>query len=411
MNVILKTVERCNINCSYCYFFNGADPSFARHPALMDRETIAAVASFLADGVVDLGIRSLSIAFHGGEPMLQRKSEFDWMCQHLRRELESRVDLRLGIQTNGMLVDNDWIDLFAAHNVGVGVSVDGPKHIHDRYRVDHSGRGTYDRTVAGIESLQRAVRTGVLRKPIGALAVINPETDAKEVFNHLVDDLGFRVLHWELPDTHLDMAPVDASAYGRYLCELFDTWVARDDPELFIRIFASFLIKLSGLATPLFPSNGDWQASDSQLREITVASNGDLGLDDALRQTGYWTSLPAANVRRSSLASFIGSDPAVTLAIARTRVPDSCGGCLWEHACGGGSMVNRWSSANGFNNSSVYCASLKSFFAHAVAYLTGHGIPLSMIGRSLVGDAIVECSCGGKDAKALPSPAPQAAYS
>jgi uncharacterized protein len=393
MNVILKTVERCNINCSYCYFFNGTDSSFERHASVIARETIEAVATFLARGVEQLRIDSLAIAFHGGEPTLQRKSDFDWMCTHLRAALSSKVDLRFGIQTNGIAVDDDWIELFARHAVGVGVSIDGPRHVHDRFRVDHAGRGSYERTAIGIRRLQDAVKAGRLSQPIGALAVIDPQTNAREVFDHLVDELGFRVLHWELPDKNFEMAPVNAMAYGQYLCQLFDAWAVRDDPGIFIRIFASFLVKLSGLATPLFPSNGDWMMRNSQLREITISSSGDIGADDGLRQTGYWQTLPSATVRDSSLERFVMDSSVTELAATRTRVPQACSGCLWEHACGGGSMVNRWSKARGFDNPSVYCDGLKVFFGNVVAYLVAHGVPWTMIKRSLSGAAILDSAC------------------
>jgi uncharacterized protein len=409
MNVILKTVERCNINCSYCYFFNGTDSSFERHASVINRRTIEAVAAFLAQGVEQLRISSLSIAFHGGEPTLQRKSDFDWMCTHLRAALSSKVDLQLGIQTNGIAVDDDWIELFARHTVGVGVSIDGPRHVHDRYRVDHSGRGTYERTVAGIRRLQGAVKCGRLSQPIGALAVIDPETNAREVFDHLLDDLGFKILHWELPDRNLEMGPINAMAYGQYLCDLFDAWAVRDDPGIFIRIFASFLVKLSGLATPLFPSNGDWMARNSQLREITISSSGDVGADDGLRQTGYWQTLPSVTVRNTQLENFVTDPRVANLAAARTRVPQPCSECLWEHTCGGGSMVNRWSKARGFDNASVYCDGLKVFFGHVVAYLVAHGVPWAMIKRSLSGAALLDsnrsCSEPSRGQELTPSAA------
>src|SRR5438105_10663432 len=80
LEVILKTVERCNIACRYCYFFFGGDTSYERHPPCITRATVNEVAGFLKAGAVDLGIDKLQIDFHGGEPLMQKLCDFDWMC-------------------------------------------------------------------------------------------------------------------------------------------------------------------------------------------------------------------------------------------------------------------------------------------------------------------------------------------
>lgn len=389
MNVLLKTVERCNVNCDYCYFFNGIDDSFARHPAVISRNTIDAVVSFLRQGVNDLGLTSLSVVFHGGEPMLQRKNDFDWMCRRFRDALEPHVrTFRLGIQTNGTLVDPEWIEILGRHKIGVGVSVDGPKAVHDAHRVDHRGRGTYDRVVAGLRMLQQAAADRTLPYSVGAIAVVDVTQQARVVFDHLVDELGLRIIHCELPDNTVDMPGVHlAPAYGRYLCEMFDAWADRDDPSIHVRLIASLFAKLGGRSSYLFARGADVREATSHIGEISIASNGELGPDDALRQTHFWRELPKADVRSMSLAAYLDEPRIKELRDARVRAPVLCNGCLWEHVCGGGAIVNRWSATRGFDNPSAYCSGLKDFYGHVISYLVSHGVSMHALYGALDPDA------------------------
>lgn len=143
LTIVLKTVERCNINCTYCYFFNGIDKSFKQHPPYISFETIKKITKFLKEGSKDLNIQRVRLGIHGGEPLMQKKTSFDEMCNYLRDELEPDVKVTLTLQTNGMLLDEEWINLIIKHNIGLGISIDGPKEYHDKYRVDHFGKGTY----------------------------------------------------------------------------------------------------------------------------------------------------------------------------------------------------------------------------------------------------------------------------
>jgi uncharacterized protein len=154
LQVILKTVERCNINCSYCYYFHGSDRSWKQRPATLSDETADAVVRFLTDGARDLQIPEVEVVFHGGEPMMQSRRRFHRLCNSLRAAFADHPSaLSLAMQTNGTLVNEAWCQLLDEHRVSVGVSLDGTKEINDIHRVDHRGRSTYDATVEGLRSL------------------------------------------------------------------------------------------------------------------------------------------------------------------------------------------------------------------------------------------------------------------
>jgi len=113
----------------------------------------------------DLNIKKLSIIFHGGEPMMQPMEDFIYLTEKLL-QIVPRENLELSIQTNATLVTSKWIDLFNKYKIQVGVSIDGPKEYHDKYRVDHYGNSSHEREERGIKLLQQKLKT-----PIGFLIV------------------------------------------------------------------------------------------------------------------------------------------------------------------------------------------------------------------------------------------------
>lgn len=154
LEVILKVAERCNIACTYCYFFDPRNTDFESRPPLISVETIDHVAAYLLNAARRHQLKVIQIDLHGGEPLLMKRDRFDDMCRRLTRTLQPVVDLRISLQTNGMLLDDLWTDLLVKHGVFVGVSLDGPPEVHDLRRIDHDGRGTYVRVVEGLKRFQ-----------------------------------------------------------------------------------------------------------------------------------------------------------------------------------------------------------------------------------------------------------------
>ncbi|WP_333023442.1 radical SAM protein [Wolbachia endosymbiont of Pentidionis agamae] len=128
LQIVLKLVERCNINCTYCYVFNGENDDWKYHSPYMKSDIVNQVIKFLMQGSNELNITHISIIFYGGEPLMYKKKAFDELCINLKDALFS-CKLDFSVQTNAMLVNDEWIQLFQKHKVGVGVSLDGPKSI------------------------------------------------------------------------------------------------------------------------------------------------------------------------------------------------------------------------------------------------------------------------------------------
>ena len=154
LTVILKVSERCNINCSYCYFFNGNDQTYKDHAAFISLDTINNTADFLSKSIVNHNIKFLRIDFHGGEPLLLKPEYFSQICEIFIKKLDHLTKLQFVVQTNAILLNDNWLNILDKYKVNVGVSIDGPPKIHDKYRIDHHNRGTYARVRKGIDLLR-----------------------------------------------------------------------------------------------------------------------------------------------------------------------------------------------------------------------------------------------------------------
>ena len=386
MEVILKVTERCNIDCTYCYFFNSTNQDFKDHPAYIKAETVEACAVFLANAVKESGVQSLQIDFHGGEPLMMKKHRFDEMCTEFRTRLKDIVKVTFVMQTNAMLIDQEWLEIFAKHEISVGISLDGPKVYHDVNRLDHQGKGTYDQTIRGLRLVQESNLPGLHNK-VGVICVIDPSTDARTTFNHFVDDLQLTALHYLLPMEDHDTYDKDkTSQITKYLRDLFDAWVERENPEIHIRYFGRLLAQLIGgkrtadVASSALSSN----------IAFTIASNGDIGPADDIRNTFpqlFWTH---ANVSNTSLKEFIKL-PAISNHFTALRERhDDCGSCCWGRICDGGDLVGteafRYSNKNSFRNKSIYCESIQDLLTHMTKFSLKRGVSFDRISEVLIID-------------------------
>ncbi len=165
-----------------------------------------------------------------------KKARFTEMCDILLRETSPFSTVRLSLQTNAVLIDDEWIDIFEKYQITVGVSIDGPSIYNDIERVGHQGRGTHSQVVAGLKKLQVATSNNRCGEP-GVLCVINPQHESAKIYRHFVDDLGVKRMSFLMPMAMFSENSQEAAiSLGNYLCAVFDEWVKDDNPKLTIRI-------------------------------------------------------------------------------------------------------------------------------------------------------------------------------
>lgn len=389
IEVVLKITERCNIDCTYCYVFNRGDESYKLHPPYMSIETAADVAVFLAKSAQTLRSQRVIVDFHGGEPLMMKKGTFDQICTKIRQELSPTCRLVFNLQTNAMLVDEAWINLFDKHQVTIGVSLDGPKEINDTERIDHKGQGTYDRVIKGLRKLQSARDEGLI-PGLGVLVVANPSFDGRRIYRHIVDELGILAFDVLLPiNSHDDFDSAQTKRFTAYYLSIFEEWVSDDDPLIYVRFFDT---AFSFLRSKPQPPAGDISLVKMPVKSLllTIASDGGIGPDDSLRVGKGIGQFGRYSVRTNSIEEIIEDDFMAALIDAETRIPDGCQACAWQYVCRGGAangrMINRYRASTGFNNPSILCDTLKKCYSSFAAHALATGTTFADLERRLIDD-------------------------
>jgi len=381
LEVIVKITERCNINCSYCYMFNKGNEEFRSRPAYMSEETALDVAKFLAEAASTHSLEQLRIVFHGGEPMMMKPVRFERICALLDEWISPHTHLVLVMQTNAMLVSDEWLSALVRYGVGVGVSIDGPPEYHDIDRVDHKGGPTYPQVVAGLRRLQQAGEEELLL-PLGSISVVNPRFDGGKVFEHLVHELGLKTLNFLLPiDTYESFNHHGRiEGYGQYMRDVYKAWADLGDPSVHVRFIDEILSFMGG---------GRQTAEWHQLRRNTlpffvIGSNGDLEPDDALKPVnprvfGRW------NVSAIRLDQYLAMPEIVRLVEDTSVLPSACSGCCWQNDCQGsaGRSISRYSIRNGFANPSFLCDAIKLVYGYVAASALRSGLDYDKLIESI----------------------------
>lgn len=370
LEIILKISERCNINCDYCYVFNMGSQLATESNPVISMSNVLSLRAFLERSVKQYEINVLQVDFHGGEPLMIKKSRFDEMCKILKGGNYFNSKIELALQTNGILIDEEWIGLFEKHKVHVSISVDGPKHINDRHRLDRKGKSTYDGTIKGLKLLQDAWQSGRIPGEPGILSVANAKANGAEIYRHFVDVLNCKRIDFLIPDDHYN-DEVDSQGIGVFLTEALDEWFSDGNSGVFVRIFNTYL---GTMLNHQFSRVLGMSANVESAYAFTVTSDGIIRIDDTLRSTSDVIFDALGHVDEMSLSDVFEHDNFKEYVYLNSVLPAGCHGCLWSKICHGGRLVNRFSLYGRFNNKTIFCSSMKIFLSRAVAHLLASGI-------------------------------------
>ncbi len=353
---ILKVASRCNLACPYCYVYFKGDATWKRRPPLMPDSVFEQTLKRIREYRAASGQSSVAINFHGGEPCLLGARRFDAWCSRARQSFGGETSVRFSIQTNGTLLDAEWAEAFRRHGVRVGVSVDGPREIHDLRRPDHRGAGSYEAVERGLAVLREA---GV---PFAILTVLPLGADPSSVHRHLMS-LGANSITYLLPDfTHDTIAPIRAR-YGEtpcadFLIPVFDEWTqgSLDVP----------VADLWNMSRVILGGPSQIEAIGNQPTGYAVVeTDGDIESVDVLRICAEGMARTGLNVRDDPFQELTRAGLLHRQAIfGGTPLPRGCRDCPESRTCAGGYLPHRWSRQNGFDNPSVWCADLLKLFAH-----------------------------------------------
>lgn len=353
--IIVKISERCNLDCSYCYMYHAADQSWKSRPAILSVELQDALIERCAEYLAAEESRTVTLEFHGGEPLLVGLEKFEALLERIEKKLGPRADIIL--QTNGVLLSERWLDLFEQFNVSWSISCDGPSSVNDRFRRDHMGRPSLSR-------VQKAIDLSMARESDlfgSVLAVIDPDSSARETVRFF-HKMGVRECDLLLPDaSHITPPPhipdFDTGKVRDYLIEMFDTWIEIGDPNFRIRFLTHVLKALFGAHSGLDAFGGE--LSDM----IVVESDGSYQFLDVLRINGHDQVNTGLSLNECGIDEYLQR--------TRDALPkacETCRSCPAFNVCGGGYLPHRF-DGEGYDNPSVYCDALYSLIGHANVYL------------------------------------------
>lgn len=339
--VVLQPTPFCNIACDYCYLPNRQDRS------VMSIETIRAVFARVFES--GWSAPGLTVIWHAGEPLVLPVGYYRDAFELVERIRPREQNLRHAIQTNGMLLTPEWCDLFAEHDVAVGVSIDGPRHLHDMHRRTRSRQGTFDRTLAGIRLLRAR------GMPFHVITVLSKDSlDQADLLIDFYHSEGIEQVCFNVEESEGDHSSglfAESEVRQRFAAFLARFWRgARARGQLrFIREIDSMLPRVlrpdeavvtNEQVAPLgmlnVACNGDVSTYSPELLGLKNAEYGDFIIGNV-----HTDSL--ADMRTSATMRRMERDIAAGVELCRAT-------CGYFSVCGGGAPINKLTENGSFSS-------------------------------------------------------------
>jgi uncharacterized protein len=362
-DVVLKVHQRCNLACDYCYVYTHADQSWRDRPAQMSEDVWRATVARLADHVRRHELDSVRVILHGGEPLLYGLSRLVRLATEVRAALPAHCAVEIGLQTNGVLLDEETVGQLRQHRITVGVSVDGVEADHDRHRKAPNGRGSFGAVRAALDLLRRPENRAAYA---GILCTVSPDTDPVACYEQL---LAFEppLIDFLLPHTNWQHPPYRpagaATPYADWLIAVFDRWYDAADPTR-IRLFEDVITLLLG------GGSRSEQIGLSPVAVIVVESDGSIEQMDALKSAYPGACATGLDIRHDDLDAALEDPGIVARQIGRDALCAQCLACPVHQICGAGHYAHRYHPDNGFRNRSVHCADLRQLIEHVACRVT-----------------------------------------
>lgn len=370
----------CNLDCQYCFYLEKSDlfPQGTRFQ--------------MSDDILEAYIKQqfeaqegseVIFTWQGGEPTLMGLDFFRKVIA-LQKKFSQGRTARNAIQTNGVLLDDDWGNFLHGENFLVGLSIDGPEDIHNMYRTDRTGKPTFDRVMRGLDVLKNR------NVEFNTLSVVHRESARRplEIYNFL-KETGSQYLQFiplvdratgikNQPGGRTEISTVTEASvipedYGNFLISIFDTWVRVDVGSTFVQLFDVALGQWMGMPSGLC------LFSESCGDAVALEHNGDVYSCDHFVSPSY----KLGNLLNQSLGDLVRSDSQRAFGRAKAdTLPGYCLRCPVKFACHGECPKNRFTlTPDGDPGLNYLCAAYRMFFTHINPFMRGMAW-LALNGRS-----------------------------
>jgi uncharacterized protein len=339
--------------------------SWRAMPKLMALDTQAQVAAQLKRLFIAQS-HPFAVVLHGGEPLLLGAERLRILFETLRAVLPSACPI--SIQTNGVLIKPQVLDLCAAFEVSLSVSLDGPAAVHDKHRVDLRGRASHASVSEGLFCLQRHPQAETLFS--GVLAVVDPTSDPDEIYSYF-KVLGAPSIDFLYRDGNRSVLPygkasAETEEYGRWMSIILDRYVIDPGPPRIRLLDDMIKLILGGAGVKEGTGLTDFGI-------VVVDTDGSFTKNDTLKSTplgdrfdGSWI------VHRDELSQIVCSSEFLAYHALQRPSSPVCQACPELGVCGGGMLTHRFDSASGYDNPTVFCADQKLLIQRMRHYLAAH---------------------------------------
>ena len=368
----------CNLDCKYCFFLSKE----MLYPGSRFRMADEMLEEYIRQYIQAQAIPQVTIAWQGGEPTLMGLDFFRRSVAYVEKYKKPNMRVEYTIQTNGTTLDDTWGRFFRKHKFLVGISIDGPREMHDAYRVDKGGKGTLKRVLRGLEMLKKhkvdfnilcTVHTANADHPTEVYRFFRDDLEAEFIqFIPIVERAseetlstanqgwgerpgGERPLYIQAGDLVTERT-VRPEQYGRFLSGVFDEWVRHDVASVYVQHFDLALGAWVGepAAVCIFaPTCGT---------ALAIEHNGDLYACDHFVEPDYFLG----NIQDTPMIELVFSEKQRQFGLdKRDTLPAYCRECEVRFACHGGCPKNRFiDTPDGEPGLNYLCAGYKAFFEH-----------------------------------------------
>jgi uncharacterized protein len=353
----------CNLDCTYCFF--------------LDKEALYPGSTFhMSDAVLEQYIRQLieshrtdcvNIAWQGGEPTLMGIEFYRRAIELVEEHRRPGMTIQHTMQTNGTLLNDEWAAFFKEHGFLIGISIDGPRELHDVHRVDKNGRSTFDKVIRGLRLLQKY---GVEYNVLTTINRVNAECPL-EIYRFLRDEVGSTWMQF-IPVIErinadgrtlyqdgytVSERSVTPEQFGRFLSSIFDEWVRNDVGRIFIQTFEATLNNWLGMR-----SSGMCVFNETCGNGPVIEHNGDLYSCDHFVEPKYILG----NIQDKHMIELMASPQQLKFGQdKRDSLPRCCLECDVLFACHGECPKNRFiQTPEGEMSLNYLCTGFKEFFHH-----------------------------------------------
>lgn len=406
LHVVAKPIgPLCNLNCEYCFYLEKKTLFGARETYRMSDKVVSC---FIASYIKSQPTPVVEFVWQGGEPTLLGIDFFKRVIE-LQRPFTRRKTITNSLQTNGSLLTDEWCDFLKKYNFMVGISLDGPMEIHNRYRRDHQGNGTFDSVIRGLRLLQKyqvdynvlaCVARGTAAQPLDTYRFFRDQGVEFIQFTPIVEripDVSGRQLglclagpaSLDKEELQNEVTPwtVIPEEYGDFLIAVYEEWVRHDVGKVFVMNFEWALNAWIGNPSPVCIHAKQCGQS------IVIEHNGDVYACDHCVYPRY----NLGNISNGNFFRMVGKSVQSGFGVMKeSALPRWCRECEVLAACRGGCPKHRFTQTYDNEPGLHYlCAGYKKFFLHirkylrVMAKLLENGLPPSYVMKAVKGPLVI----------------------